>query len=435
MIRVVNANYRLFPHWLSDTLLGVSERKTPHLAVQLAGLTFARLFLNTGIRMVYPFLPALARGLNVPITAVYDLVIVRNLAGFLSPLFSPLSERFGRKPIIIGAMFLFSLGCFLVVLWPAYWPLGLTLCLIAIAKAIYDPAMQAYLGDTVPYGQRGRALSVTEFGWAGALLVGAPAVGFTMQRWGWQAPFLWMGVAAVGTAVLLGYTLPRAANRAGKVATLYDLLRVMRRHPVIWAAAAYIMLVMAANDTFFIVYGDWMEESFSLTLATLGLASGIIGSSEIIGELASGLLVDRLGKRPVVIVTGLFTAAMYYLLPFISRDLSGALVSLFVLFLFFEITVVGAIPLLTEIVPEARSLVMSTVIAAAALGRALGTSLGPAVWASGGLANNGLVAAVIMAAAMLILARWVREAAPYAREDAGSPETLEKEWAGEQVRE
>jgi predicted MFS family arabinose efflux permease len=403
----------------------VSERKTPHLAVQLVGLTFARLFLNTGIRMVYPFLPALARGLGVPITAVYDLVIVRNLAGFLSPLFSPLSERFGRKPIIMGAMLLFSLGCFLVVLWPAYWPLGLTLCLIAIAKAIYDPAMQAYLGDTVPYGQRGRALSVTELSWAGALLVGAPAVGFTMQRWGWQTPFLWLGLAAMGTAALLGYALPRVGNRAGQVATLYDLLPVLRRHPVIWAAAVYVLLAMAANETFFIVYGDWMEESFSLTLTTLGLASGIIGGSEIIGELASGMLVDRLGKRPVVIVTGLFTAAMYYLLPYFSRNLSGALASLFALFLFFEITVVGAIPLLTEIVPGARSLVMSTVIAAAALGRALGTALGPAVWARGGLANNGLVAAVIMAAAMLILAGWVREADSMTR----------KEWAGKQVSE
>ena len=148
----------------------MTEQKPTRLSWQLALISLARLCLNTGLRMVYPFAPAIARQLNVPITAVYRLVTIRALAGFLSPLFGPLSERFGRKVIMFGAMLLFSAGCLLVWLWPSYWLLGAALIIISIAKVIYDPAMQAYVGEMVPYRQRGKALAVTELSWAGALL-------------------------------------------------------------------------------------------------------------------------------------------------------------------------------------------------------------------------------------------------------------------------
>lgn len=388
-----------------------SEERVFSLPLQLGFIALVRLLLNTGLRMVYPFLPALARGMGVPLADVFRLVTIRNLAGFVSPLFGPLSERFGRKPVVVGAVVLFSLGCFLVVLWPAYWPLGLTLSIIALTKVIYDPAVQAYVGDTVPYQKRGRAIAVTELAWAGALLVGAPTVGFIIQRQGWQAPFFWLGLSGIAATLLLWYILPRGDGRASRAISLRQTARVVRQHPVIWAATAYIMLVMAANETFFIVYGGWMEESFNLSLTNLGLASGIIGGAEITGEIFVGLAVDRFGKRPVVITTGLLSVLTYLFIPYTSTDLTGALFSLFALFLFFEITVVGSIPLLTEIVPAARGVVMSVTVAASAVGRALGALWGPAIWAGAGFAGNSLAAAVITVMAVVILARWVREGA------------------------
>ncbi|MCP4422014.1 MAG: MFS transporter, partial [Chloroflexi bacterium] len=135
------------------------QQKTTHLSWQLVLMALARLFLNSGLRMVYPFAPAFARQLHVPVTAVYRLVTYRNLAGFLSPLFGPLSEKFGRKATMIGGVICFSVGCLLVWLWPNYWLLGAALIIISVAKVIYDPAMQAYVGEKVPYKQRGKAFA------------------------------------------------------------------------------------------------------------------------------------------------------------------------------------------------------------------------------------------------------------------------------------
>jgi predicted MFS family arabinose efflux permease len=94
------------------------------------------------------------------------------------------------------------------------------------------------------------------------------------------------------------------------------------------------------------------------------------------------------------------------------------MVSLFILFLFFEMSVVGGIPLMTELVPEARGIVLSVVLAAAGLGRGLGASIGPLLWSRGDLRLNGLVSCIIMVAAVVILALWVREA-PDVREKEG----------------
>lgn len=388
----------------------VTEQKPTRLSWQLALISLARLCLNTGLRMVYPFAPAIARQLNVPITAVYRLVTIRALAGFLSPLFGPLSERFGRKVIMFGAMLLFSAGCLLVWLWPSYWLLGAALIIISIAKVIYDPAMQAYVGEMVPYRQRGKALAVTELSWAGALLLGGPLLGVAIERQGWSASFFWLGLFGAITAVLLWRFLPRVhKTEPGRGANLVDYWHVVRHHPVIWAAMLYNMLNQAGNETIFIVYGDWMEISFGLSLLALGASAGVVGGAEIIGELFAGWSVDRFGKRPVIIVTGLLNALVCLLIPLTGGNLAAALIAYFALFLAFEISIVGGVPLMTEIVPSARSVVMSSTIAAGALGRALGSWLGPFLFSRFGFSSNGLVSAMITAVATLLLALWIRE--------------------------
>jgi predicted MFS family arabinose efflux permease len=387
----------------------MSEQKASHFRWQLVAIMVGRLFVNTGMRMVYPFAPAFARGMGVPLTAVYQVIALRNITGFFSPLFSPLSERFGRKAVMMGSLALFAGSCLLVVVWPTFWTFALAMALLGLAKVNYDPSMQAYVGDAVPYAQRGKALAVTEYSWALALLIGAPAVGLAIQAWGWSAPFFWLGLLLLLAALLLWRTLPRLGKRRRQRLSLRNTLRVVAKNRVVWAAFVYITLVMTANEILFIVYGDWMERSFGLTLATLGLASAIIGGSEIIGETFAGWSVDRFGKRQVVILAGVANGLLYAVLPFTSLNLTTALITLFALFMMFEITVVGGMPLMTELVPKHRAVVMSVVVAAMSVGRTVGAFVGPAVLAWGGFVGSGAASALVMGTAVFVLARWVWE--------------------------
>jgi predicted MFS family arabinose efflux permease len=386
----------------------MTDRPRPGLPPQLVILTLGRLLQSSAQRLTYPFLPAFARGLGVPLQAVTSLVALRAFAGFLSPVLAPLAERFGRRASLAGSLFLFGLALLLLLVWPTYWALAVALIAIGVTKVVFDPALQAYLGDTVPYKQRGLAMALSETSWAGAMLIGAPLAGLLIVRQGWAAPFIWLGFLALPVAWLIWRQMPAGSGGVTPV-PLAALPKVLRRHRVIWFAALYMLLILTANELFFIVYGGWMEEQFGLGLASLGLATAVLGGAEIAGELLAGVAVDRFGKRPVIITTGALTGLAYLLVPYTSRSLPLALLTLFFVFLVFEITVVGGVPLMTEVVPSARTVVLSVVLAAGSLGRMLGALAGPILWQRSGMGGNMLVAGLIMWLAVLLLAGRVRE--------------------------
>ncbi len=387
----------------------MEKTRSRSLIIQLLILAGARFVINTALRFVYPYAPALARGLGVRREDIYYLITLRNLAGFLSPVFGPLSERYGRRAVLVLGMAIFSGGAILVVIWPTYWILGLFLCATGIAKIVYDPAMQAYVGDVVSYEQRGRALATTEYSWSLSLLLGVPFVGYLIQRNGWQAPFFWLAVGAIVALIVLWRTISTKQRADIGTTTLPPIGDLLRERRVIMYAAIYVTLFIMANEMLLIVFGGWMEDSFRLSLTSLGIAAGIIGGAELVGETIAGWSVDRFGKRPVIIITGFATALCYLFLPHTSSTLIGALITLFVLFLTFEITIVGGIPLMTELVPSSRAVVMSIVLAAMFAGRSLGSLLGPFVWNSLGFSSSGIVWAVTAIIAVFILIGRVEE--------------------------
>ena len=382
------------------------------LAVQVTAATLVRLVNNIGHRMVYPFLPAIARGLGVSISSAGLLVTARSAVGLASPLFGPLSDRFGRRRMMASGLLALVGGAAVIALVPRYLAAFVGFLLLGLAKVVFDPSLQAFLGDRVPYHRRGFFVAITELSWAGAILIGAPAIGQIIERWGWRVPFgLLAGLAAAGLVVLL-LVLPNDSRRpADAVAALSfgSAFRLVLGNRAAVAVLAVSFLVMAANEIVFIVYGTWMETGFGLSVGRLGLATTVIGVAELLGEIGVGGLSDRVGKHRSVAIGLALTAASYVALPLVSTDLSSALVGLFLIFLCFEFAIVAIIPLATELVPAVRGTMMALNVAALSLGRALGASLGTALWSTGGLVWNGLAAGAATLLALGLLLAFVRE--------------------------
>lgn len=382
-----------------------SIHSTPEysLPLQLTILTLSRLILNISLRMVYLFTPAFARGLGVPVAVIFRLITIRNLSGLLGPLFSPSVERYGYRLALVFGMTLFAASSLFLFFVPTLVVFGVVLVLLSLAKVIFDPAMQAYIGNSVPYPYRGRAISATELSWAGGLFIGGPFIGWVIAQQGWQAPFLWLGLLAVLTAVCLWVLISKPVATAAKSGSLIQIAQMWRKYPVIRAASFYYFLLMAANEVIFIQIGTWMEAEFNLTLTALGITGTVIGSAELGGEFFAGWSVDKFGKRRIILITGTMAAIFYLLTPLLTVSLTSLLVMLFLMFLFFEITIVGGIPLMTELVPSNRAIVMALVMAFAGLGRASGSFIGPLVWQLVGFLGNGVLAMVLMLTAVFIL--------------------------------
>ena len=145
---------------------------------------FLRTILNTAHRMVYPFLSIFARGLGVDISTMSLLMTARSLLGATSPLFAPIADRRGRKFGMLTGIVIFILGVGTVAIYPSFWTLAIALILAMVGKYLFDPSMQAYFGDRIPYEQRGTALAITEVAWSMAFIVGVPAMGFLINKFG-----------------------------------------------------------------------------------------------------------------------------------------------------------------------------------------------------------------------------------------------------------
>jgi predicted MFS family arabinose efflux permease len=388
--------------------------QTAASAGALGIILLSRTTINSSFRVVYPFLPAFSRGLGVPLTAVSFLLTLRALVGLSSPFFGPLSDRYGRRSLMLAGLGMLAVAAALIAGWPTYGVAIVAFVLCGLSRTAYDPAMQAYLSDAVPYHRRGRVLGITELAWSAAWLIGVPAAGFLIERAGWQTPFVALTLLALVGLFFTWRLPPDQPQRTLSTAPLWagpfaTLTAELRHNRSAWLGLAVGLLFVFANENVFVVYGAWMEETFSLSVGALGVASSIIGIAEAMGEGASAGLVDRLGKKAAVLGGLLLNAGAYLLLPLLSGNLMSALVGLFILFLAFEFSIVASFPLISELAPGARGTLMALNMAALSAGRMVGSLTATPMWLHGGLGLNAVVSCGAALAAFALLLLFVPE--------------------------
>ena len=381
--------------------------------------TFSRLLLNTARRFPYTFAPVLSRGLGVPLTAITGLIAVNQITGFLGIFFGPLADRFGYRMMMLGGLGMLVAGTFAAGLMPFYGVVLVALLLAGLGKNVFDPAIQAYVGQRVAFNRRGRVIGILEFCWAGSTLLGIPAVALLLDRFGWRAPFF-----AIGGLGLLGFIVlrhlfkqekPRAASTSGRpqsvshaAGEIFKAWRVLLKNRAALGAIGFIFFLSVSNDILFVVYGAWLEQSFGLSILALGVGTSVIGAAELSGEILTATLADRLGLSRSVTIGLSLNIVCYLLLPLLGQSLFLALTGLFAVFLTLEFTIVSALSLCTEIVPKARATMMSMFFAAAGLGRVVGALIGGPVWIAGGIQMTGVISAAAGALGLAFLVYGLR---------------------------
>jgi predicted MFS family arabinose efflux permease len=351
-------------------------------ALEISIFTLIRIVFNTLHRMVYPFLTVLGRGVGVDITTMSYLLTVRSVVGTVGPFAASAADRRGRKFGMLSGAALFTLGAGVVVFWPTFPGLAVSILLATLGKYIFDPSMIAWLGDRIPYETRGRTLAVTEFSWSLAFILGVPLAGYIIRTRGWMAPFPLFALLGAVIFVTLLFLLPKDRPLPGEPGPAANFRLVLTTLPAL-AGLAMGLCSSAANEVVNLIFGVWLEQSFGLQITALAAASAVIGLSELGGEGLVAAFVDRLGK-PRAVALGLAVNCLAALaLPIVGHSTAGALAGLFFFYISFEFTLVSSIPLMTELVPSARATMMAFNVAALSLGRALGDLLAPRLYAAG----------------------------------------------------
>lgn len=401
------------------------------LNIQLALFMFIRTVFNSAYRMIYAFLPIFGRGLGVDLKSMSLALTTRSVVSSLGPFAASVSDVRGRKVGMLLGLILFTGGTALVVFIPTFPMFVLSLVLATTGKYIFDPGMQAYLGDRIDYKERGRVLAITEFGWSLAFILGIPTAGYLIALQGWMAPFRLFALLGLVTILALTLLLPTDRHEERSNHGLVRNFQAVLTHSPALLALGVGLLISSANEVINVVFGVWLDESLKswvgpqgfsglfkflnffkttlgLDIALLILAAIIIGLSELCAEGLVARFVDRLGKPRAVALGLIINSLSALMLPVLGKTTSGALSGLFLFYISFEFSLVSLIPMMTEIMPQTRATLMAFTVSALALGRASGALLAPYLY-SGGLMVSGVGALLLNGLALLLLQRFIRQ--------------------------
>src|SRR5690349_17798657 len=372
------------------------------LRFQLLIFMMLRTVLNTMHRMVYPFLAVFARGLGVEYTTLSFVVTMRSFVGMFAPVLGSIADQRGRRFGMLLGIFLFIAGMLLVAVAPSFGTFSIALLLAILSKYLFDPSMQAYFGDRIPYERRGTALAVTEGAWSLAFIAGVPLMGWLIARFGWNAPFPLLAGLGLVMFLVVWWMVPRADHASQELAatSVKNVRAVLTNLPAL-AGISIALWASAANELVNLIFGVWLEDSFGLKIAALAGASAVIGLSELSGEGLVALTTDRLGKPRALSLGLIGNILASLLLPIVGRTEVGALVGLFLFYITFEYVLVSHIPLMTEVMPSARATLLSFNVTGHSLGRMIGALIATFVYERFGFLPVTLIAILFNVFALL----------------------------------
>lgn len=350
-------------------------------------------------QMFNPFLAIFAAGIGVSLQHLGILLSVRSLAGMTGPLFGVLADRRGPLPVARFGLTLLAAGLVLLGLSASWLTALLAMLPMGVALGIINPALQAYLSGVVGFERRARTLSIAEYSWALAGIVGLFALGWLISFVGWRvAVFVLAGGLILSQFGLKQLPLPPTAKPSGSTGS-------SRLPALAWLGSTVVALLFFTMFNAMVVHGAWLTDAFATGARSLGTVALVLGVADLVGVALVSVLGSRADVAGLAAVMSALCAASYLWLAAAAPPTLIATVALLaVARLTMQTAFVSVLTLLSEVAPEARGLVLATAAALGQIGMAVAAVASPSAYASAGFGGVGLTSAIGMAVAALLLA-------------------------------
>ena len=279
---------------------------TARVTLGRLGVLMAAVFIDMlGFLMVLPLLPFYAERMGADALMVGILVSVFAFAQLVSaPIWGRVSDRFGRRPVILSGLALSAVAYLLFGLAQSLTVLILSR-LVQGAGGGINGVIQAYVSDTVPAGDRAKALGWLTAATSAGVMIG-PVVGSLAATVSPAAPGLLAATLCVVNVAFAGWLLPESSSSETQEEPDQSLLQGIQEifrnpgapaHVFIWIYAVGMMAFMAMNG----VLALYLERVFHVTEATIGYFYTYVGViSLVMRGLVLGPLIHRLGEIPVL---------------------------------------------------------------------------------------------------------------------------------------
>jgi DHA1 family multidrug resistance protein-like MFS transporter len=288
-------------------------------------LVFALLVVMLGFGMVIPVFPFLIDKLGASGSTLGILVATAALTEFLfGPIWGSVSDRVGRKPILMIGMFGFALAMFLFGIANQIWMLILFRALSGILSSATIATTMAYIGDSTSEKSRGGGMGILG-AVAGAGAVIGPGIGGLLAGGSLSTPFFVSALAALLSLLLVALFLPESLPVEARAAQGQRIQLV--RFKELWCALTGpigLLLLIAFLATFGTshfesVFGLYMLKKLNYGPEQVGGILTLVGSIALIGRgLLTGFVTSHWGES-IVIKTSLIVGAIGFILLLLAN--------------------------------------------------------------------------------------------------------------------
>jgi predicted MFS family arabinose efflux permease len=278
----------------------------------VALILFGVLFLGVSdTQLVAPLLPLIARDLGTTPGHAGIIVTTYSLAAAVFALFAgPLSDRIGRKKVLVSGLAMFAVASFLTYHVSTFTALVILRAMTGLAAGTLSTCALSFAGDYYPYEQRGRAMGVLSMGYFVAFVIGVPAGALAAARFGWH--WVFGGLAITGGVIFLvalaGLPVSEMKVEAGRPRTGLAV-HFQKTDRLAGVVAAFLT---SGGIVGFLTYiGAWLKTTHDVGVERIGLLFMVSGIAAVAASPLSGWLSDHAGKRTVIVWSNVLLAFLF----------------------------------------------------------------------------------------------------------------------------
>lgn len=289
---------------------------------------FAVMFLvMVGFGIIIPVMPFYAEDLGATPTQLGLLMAVYSLMQLLfAPMWGRISDRIGRKPVIMIGIFGLALSFFLMAISSQLWMLFAARIIGGFLSSANMPTVMAYVADITTEEDRGKGMGIIGASVGLGFILG-PAIGGIFSKTSLSLPFYVAGISSLLTFLLVLFILEEslAPEYRGKQQVKKVSFREQVRGPIgiLYFLQLFISLSLSGLEATFAYFAAARAGLGAVELGYLFMIMGFAGAL-VQGGLV-GILTKKYGEGVVIQIGIIVSAIGFGLILLIDNFLTAAI--------------------------------------------------------------------------------------------------------------